>query len=320
MANQAFISIIIPVYNTAKYIDKCINSILHSNLLDVEIILVDDGSTDGSDILCDTLSQKYTNIRTIHGPNEGVASARNKGIANASGEYIAWIDSDDYVTSDWLKNIYMALKKHQPDVLLYDYSIEKDNKIIPQTLDFQDGYLVKDSYIYELSTEKKLHSYLWLHVMKRKYYEETSFDPSNVVMEDHAFLTVVAPKFEKIYYLKESMYFYVQRNDSANKLRSIKRALLGIKLAQNRYNNFLRDGYRVSKATYWLSLFYAYNIFTSHRMYSKEFYAIKHEIIKDFLPIMKGDLSWPMKLKLLMVCILPKNMYRHLYSLKNNIK
>ena len=317
MAKEVFISIIIPVYNTVKYLDKCISSILYSDLSDIEIILIDDGSTDGSDILCDVLSERYANIKTIHGPNEGIASARNKGIVNASGEYIAWVDSDDYVTTDWLKNIYMVLKKHQPDLLLYDYSIEKNDKITPQTLDFQGGFLKKSSYIYELSTERKLHSYLWLHVMKKKYYIDCVFDSHNVVMEDYAFLTEVALKFEKIYYLKESMYFYVQRNDSANRLRSIKRALLGIKLTQDRYTKFFGYGYKVSKAAYWLSLFYAYNIFVSHKIYSKEFYEIKHKIVKDFLSIMLGDLSWSMKLKLSMVYIFPKNIYRYLYLQKN---
>lgn len=97
------ITIIIPVYNQIKYIKKCLNALIKQSMDGIEIILVDDGSTDGSQKICDDYSKKYSFIKTIHQPNLGVAAARNIGIKNASGKWISWIDSDDLVSSNYVK-------------------------------------------------------------------------------------------------------------------------------------------------------------------------------------------------------------------------
>lgn len=97
--NTTLLSIIIPVYNVEPYINKCLDSLIHcidSN--QAEIICIDDGSTDQSGKICDVYQEKYTNIKVIHQKNQGVAAARNTGLSHAKGEYIAWVDSDDYVS------------------------------------------------------------------------------------------------------------------------------------------------------------------------------------------------------------------------------
>ena len=94
---EDIISIIVPIYNTRRYIDKCVESIVNQTYKNIEIILVDDGSTDGSDKKCDEWKEKDKRIKVIHKENEGASSARNVGIENAKGKYIAFIDSDDYI-------------------------------------------------------------------------------------------------------------------------------------------------------------------------------------------------------------------------------
>ena len=98
-------SIIIPVYNVEKYIEKCLISILEQSYSDYEIIVVDDGSKDKSGVICDEFSQKYNQITVIHIPNGGVSNARNIGISKATGEYYWFIDSDDYIKPNSLEII-----------------------------------------------------------------------------------------------------------------------------------------------------------------------------------------------------------------------
>lgn len=94
------VSIIIPVYNAEKTVDRCINSILNQTYKDFELLLLNDGSTDASGMICDSYAKKDTRIRVIHKENSGVSDTRNQGIAMAKGEYIQFLDSDDWVTPE----------------------------------------------------------------------------------------------------------------------------------------------------------------------------------------------------------------------------
>lgn len=99
------LSFIIPVYNVEAYLKKCINSILEQSGADCEVILVDDGSTDGSGLICDDFSEKNTNVRVLHQKNSGHSVARNAGLKMAVGEYVSFIDSDDYIGQGCVKEI-----------------------------------------------------------------------------------------------------------------------------------------------------------------------------------------------------------------------
>ena len=107
---KILISVIVPVYNTAKYLETCIESILASTFTDFELILVDDGSKDGSGIICDKYSQKDGRIRVVHKNNGGVSSARNAGLEIARGKWITFIDSDDFIKPTFLDGLYKPIK------------------------------------------------------------------------------------------------------------------------------------------------------------------------------------------------------------------
>lgn len=152
---KPFFSIVLPVYNVEKYIDRCVNSVLSQNFDDYEIILVDDGSTDGSSLKCEEWREKDSRIRVIHKENDGLGMARNTGIENAKGEYIFFFDSDDYILPGLLKDVYDNIKatnseavffgmkrigsrgdvkfsqEPSPEKLLYDDSIEICNNVFP---------------------------------------------------------------------------------------------------------------------------------------------------------------------------------------------
>ena len=112
------VTVIVPVYNVEKYIGNCVESIIKQKYHNIEIILIDDGSIDKSGKICDEYSKKDKRIKVIHKKNNGVSSARNSGIDNATGDYICFVDGDDYVTEDYVEYMYNLIKKENADISL----------------------------------------------------------------------------------------------------------------------------------------------------------------------------------------------------------
>lgn len=112
------ISIIVPVYNTEKYLDRCIQSILAQTYNDFELLLINDGSTDSSGAICDRYAEQDSRVRVFHKENGGVSSARNVGLNNAEGEYIIFVDSDDYMKSQMCEILYNTLNREQADIVI----------------------------------------------------------------------------------------------------------------------------------------------------------------------------------------------------------
>ena len=116
------ISIIVPVYNVEKYVAECIESIIKQTYQNLEILLIDDGSTDNSGKICDKYAEKDKRIKIIHKENGGVSSARNLGLDLAQGEYIAFIDSDDFVSNKYIESLYSAIEHKDAEIVLSKYS------------------------------------------------------------------------------------------------------------------------------------------------------------------------------------------------------
>lgn len=125
------ISVIIPVYNVENYIEASIKSVIEQSYKNIEIILVNDGSTDNSGKICDSFAALDNRIKVIHKSNSGVSAARNSGIESASGDYICFIDSDDYVTADYVKHMYDVAEKYNSDITTSNqYKIWNDGKVV----------------------------------------------------------------------------------------------------------------------------------------------------------------------------------------------
>ncbi len=126
------ISIIVPIYNSKKYLERCINSLVNQKKTkDYEIILIDDGSTDGSEAICDEYSKRYNNIKVFHKSNEGVSKARNLGILKSSGEYITFVDSDDYIEENMMHEFIEKISRNNSDIVFCgqnNISIISNNK------------------------------------------------------------------------------------------------------------------------------------------------------------------------------------------------
>ena len=112
------ISVVVPVYNTEKYLHKCIESILNQTFRNIEVILIDDGSVDGSGSICDEYKIKDERVKVFHQPNSGVSVARNKGIIESTGNYICFVDSDDYIDGDYFEKAMEYIYGYNHDILI----------------------------------------------------------------------------------------------------------------------------------------------------------------------------------------------------------
>lgn len=121
VSELALVSIIVPVYQVKEYIEECVESLLAQTYTNLEILLVDDGSTDGSGAMCDEYAAKDNRVRVIHQENQGLSAARNTGIKLAMGEYVAFVDSDDVVLPDFIETLYKLLGKYQADIAFCGY-------------------------------------------------------------------------------------------------------------------------------------------------------------------------------------------------------
>ena len=119
------VSVIIPVYNAEKNLRRCVDSVLNQSFADCEVLLIDDGSTDGSGALCDAYARRYARDRALHKKNGGVSSACNLGVENARGKYLMFCDSDDYAEPDWIETLHMWAQRH-PHAFVFSAFFETD--------------------------------------------------------------------------------------------------------------------------------------------------------------------------------------------------
>lgn len=217
------VSVIVPVYNTERYLERCIKSIQCQTLSDLEIILVDDGSTDGCPALCDGFAEKDGRIRVIRKKNGGVSSARNAGLDAAGGEYIAFIDSDDYIEPEMYSSMLEKAKKFGCDLVICDCIKDYPEKSEIYTHDIRSGYysleqLKTEYYPQLLVTENVEYPATisnWVCLFKNggdlpRYLEGVRYS------EDWLFGALLMKKSNGFYYMKgKAFYHYVMNEQSA---------------------------------------------------------------------------------------------------------
>lgn len=209
---NSLISVVVPVYNTGKYLASCVESILAQDYENFEIILVDDGSTDEMTVrLCDELTEKNENIQVIHKINGGSSSARNKGIENAKGEYLVFIDSDDYIEKNMLSSLLNDAKENDVKLVIGGMVIDGHKKIIrPDSL----------SASAKLDAKTALHYFLLGHwhsactnLYHRSVFENLAF-PEKEFNEDYYFNFFAIQNVQWVYVDLNVFYHYVKRENS----------------------------------------------------------------------------------------------------------
>lgn len=206
---EPVISVIVPVYKTEKYLDKCVQSIVDQTYTKLEIILVNDGSPDHCPEMCDRWVGKDSRIKVIHKKNGGVASARNAGLEQASGEYIAFVDSDDYLEPDIYERLLLAMVENGADISVCGYQVNDENRGSDEvsTIATEDALkrIAQGDYKFGLLGNK---------LYKKSVIADTQVPPL-VCCEDLVFNYFVFKKASVITMLSLNLYHYYQNMDSA---------------------------------------------------------------------------------------------------------
>ncbi len=246
------LSVIIPAYNAGKTIGRCLDSLLQSiQQAPVEIICVDDGSKDNTWDILQSYSKKYDCLRIFHKENGGVGSARNLGLSQANGNYVAWVDSDDYVTADWYETIYSGLEKYNPDCLVFDYFYTRDDVDEPRHIVLSEKVDLK-SFVYEQSLERELKNFLWNQVIRASFLKKVKFNETYHMLEDYDVLTQVTPTFENIVHINKCLYHYVQNESSLTHSVSSEVLWKNIGIVKARYDYYSELGLHVSINDYFM--------------------------------------------------------------------
>ena len=207
------VSVIVPVYNVEKYLTKSLDSLVNQTLEDIEIIVVNDGSTDNSKKIIETYKKKYPNkIKYLEKPNGGLSDARNFGMPHATGEYIAFLDSDDYVELNTYEKMYNKAKEENADMVECDFIWEYPNK---RKIDAGIIYNGKK----EMLTYARVVA--WNKLIKRALLEKNKIEfPKGLRYEDVEFFYKMIPYYNKVSFVKEPLIHYIQRESSISKVQN----------------------------------------------------------------------------------------------------
>lgn len=210
---QPLVSVIIPVYNAEKYIERCLNSVVAQTYENLEIILVDDGSPDNSGKICDEYTKKYPGIRVIHQENHGVSTARNNGIDVAAGEYITFVDPDDWLEQDMYKTMMAYMKVHNLDIICIDTYQVKPNKTVFKPLFETDRVMGRVEALAEILTDG-IDNAVWNKIYKRSVMANIRF-PVGRRYEDVATVYKYFAAAGLVGYVRKPMYYYFLSNPAS---------------------------------------------------------------------------------------------------------
>ena len=263
------ISIIIPVYNAEMYLERCIESIINQTYKNIEVILVDDGSTDSSGAICDTYADKDERVIVIHKENAGAGLARTTALEIASGDYYAFVDADDYLNIDAYEKNIDVVERENPDMILFGADFinfagevrktnsnpfyprksifvgEEVNDIILNMLELCDRTATKSEYPIDMALWRALFKADIIRKHDIKFLTERTYKS-----EDFIFFLQFVPKCNKVIFIEESLYNHCDNNDSISHNYSVStqdkndkmiEKMLDIIMDYNIYNKFV-DG------------------------------------------------------------------------------
>ena len=285
--NSDLVSIIIPVYNVEKYLKKCLDSVINQTYKNIEIIIINDGSTDNSLKICQNYEKKYSNIKVINQNNQGLSAARNKGIDESKGKYITFIDSDDYYDLDAVEKFYILATEKNADLVCCGTYCENEN----------GKYYLKHC----LSEEKEYDNYEALETMLlskgidpsacNKFYKKKLFNkikfPIGEYYEDLSIMYKIVFESKKIVHMGMPKYHYIIRSGSITHRKFELKHLNVLNVWKNicdfcsKKNDTL---YEMALARYYLSLVNTDIQMRSgkeYKIYSEEYQRIKEQINKN---------------------------------------
>ena len=209
------ISVIIPVYNTERYLRECFDSVIGQTFDRIEILLMDDGSTDGSPAICDAYAEKDSRVRVYHRDNRGVSAARNEGIALASGRFICFADSDDYMAPQMLEKLYTLIQKHGAQIVCCGRFDAQTQPTRGRGKQPEERVISGKEAMRECVVSRMITAYPWDKLFEREVIQSLAFPPLRVG-EDAVFVVQALRKAERVAITSEPLYAYRIREDSSS--------------------------------------------------------------------------------------------------------
>jgi len=249
--NNPLISLIVPVYNISKYLERRINSIIEQSYKNIEIILVDDGSTDNSGQLCDAYKEKDNRIKVLHATNNGLSSARNAGLSIIKGDYVGFVDGDDFIDKYMYETLVKAILDHDADIVQTGFYHTDEHGNIVDTVTFKEAsYSALDEMLKAFFVEKNIHVGVWTKLYKSELFKNIRF-LDGYVFEDFAILPNILNECKKFIIISGAFYNYTSNPDSIsggkanlNLIKSrLETPLYVLKSIEKINKNFIRYAY-----------------------------------------------------------------------------
>ena len=293
---KAIISIIGPVYNVEDYIEKCIKSILDQSFREFELILVDDGSLDMSGKICDEYAKNDQRIKVIHKKNGGVSSARNEGIKVARGEYIAFVDSDDFINKDMYKILYKNSKEYDADISVCDFEYVSNNKeSVGITCEFKNNIVIysNEEALNKLYSNENIKFIVAWNKLYKKYLFSSIYYDINRCHEDEFIIHKLFYNANKIVSCSEKLYYYYENYKSTMRVDFNINRLDIIEAMKSRMNFFRKKNLielEYKTQNMYLYYFIPYYYRTKNKLKNK---SKSKELKKDFKKVYKYLLKNP---------------------------
>lgn len=269
------VSVVIPVYNTEKYLEQCVDNVLQQSYTELEILLINDGSTDNSAMLCDQYEKQDSRVRVIHKRNGGLSSARNKGIDEATGQYILFLDSDDYWDDKYLvEKLLKAVNENDLVNFRYKHYIEESNKYVDCLPSCEENFAGKKK---DEILERLLQKGLFLasacnKLISMKLIKENQlYFRENITSEDVDWCARLLLACDKVTYLNTDAYVYRQRQGSIThtiKFENIKQLSENVKYCIQLGKNLNKE--EKIYAVYYTYVAYQYGVFLVSNHYGKD--------------------------------------------------
>ena len=233
MGNELLVSVIVPVYNAERFVGRCIESIVGQTYGHIEVILVDDGSTDGSPAICDQWAERDARIQVVHKHNEGAGLARNVGLGRALGSYVCFVDADDYLCLDAIERMLDAVTGRSTDLVFFGFSdVDEQGTLLeshvptpPHTF-YEGREIVLDVLPHAIAPDYAAHSdwnirlTLWGKLYRRDVLSKVKwriYSEKDVLSEDVCSLLELFPSLESVAFVRDSLYFYRENATSLSR-------------------------------------------------------------------------------------------------------
>lgn len=305
---EKLLSVIVPVYNTGKYLRPCIESIVNQTYKNLEIILINDGSTDDSLSICREYAAGDPRIKVIDKENGGVSSARNCGIREAHGEWFSFIDSDDYLEQDAYAYLMGLAEEHQCDAVLFEhFTTYPDREIVHKSASWRYGL---NDRAKTMQIEVECNPFTWAKLFSRQLVEGLFFDETIARGEDGLFNTYALHRVDRSFFTDRPLYHYVQSEESAVRGKFRPSQLTAIHLFDH-YFPFYSEHYpellpKCISGTEHLMMSLYYDMYADEADYSKEMEMVRERFLSIYPKLDKKALRFRDRCKFLLFRYMPK--------------